>query len=450
MDVLHITHQFAPETRGGVEAYVLDVAGEQRRRELDARVLCGSHAMWDAAGLEALEVDGLPVHRLHRDDRYFDLYSKAWSPAAEAAIGAFLDEHRPRVVHVHQWIRMAPNLVALARSRGIPTAVTLHDFYSSCPRAFRVRPSGAPCDRELSVESCARCAPRYGHEPDAEIAEGLALFRDGMRAELGSAGAVLVGNAAIAELVGRTLGVPRERFDVLPLGYRPRFAGAPHLAGPAQDEGSPLRFAFWGGVGRHKGVATLVEAFARASGETVRPLELHVLGGFATPEFEAELRAAAVARPRLAVTFHGRFETDDLYAVAPHVGVFPSTCLETHGIVLDECFELGLPCIVGDLGAPASRVGGAGLVVRSGDAEDLARALLRFADEPELWGELAARIPPPPPSLAEHVDLLQARYEATPAGRADAAAIPLERRIAFLQMQRESALATIDPVERHR
>ncbi len=39
MDVLHIIHQFPPESRGGSESYLFDVAQRQRARGLDVAVL---------------------------------------------------------------------------------------------------------------------------------------------------------------------------------------------------------------------------------------------------------------------------------------------------------------------------------------------------------------------------------------------------------------------------
>jgi glycosyltransferase involved in cell wall biosynthesis len=148
------------------------------------------------------------------------------------------------------------------------------------------------------------------------------------------------------------------------------------------------------------------------------------------------------------VTFHGPFDAAQLHAAAPHVGVFPSTCLETWGLVLDECFELGLPCVVGDLGALPERAGGGGLVVRAGDDADLAHALQRFVDEPSLWGELRSRRPPPSPSLDEHVEALLAIYRrarSQPPPAPFAPLVPASRRIAFLWRQRESALSKVIP-----
>ncbi len=446
VDVLHVTHQFAPETRGGVESYVVDVGGEQARRGLDVHVLTGSHTGWERAGIEEVRVGGLPVHRLHRDDYYFDLFSKGWHPGAEALVRELLDRLAPRVVHVHQWIRMTSNLVEVARSRGIPTVVTLHDFYTSCPRAFRTRRGGEVCDQPLSVESCLDCAPRYGHESDEEVAAAIELFRDEKRAELELADAVLVGVGSTADLIASTTGIPRETFRVLPLGYRPRFSGRPLLPVPASE--GTFRFAFWGGVGRHKGVLVLVEAFrALLASRPRRPVELHVLGGFATPELEAELRACAEGLP---VTFHGPFTVEELYGVAPHAAVFPSTCLETHGLVLDECFELGLPCIVSEIGALPERAGDAALRVRPGDVGELARAMERLLVEPETRRKLRAGIPRRPLDLAEHCDALEAIYDqSSGAAATNGSASLARRRLELLWRQRESALALIDPREKH-
>ncbi len=449
MDILHLCHQYAPETRGGVESYVQDLSEAQRAAGHDVQVLTGSQEPWPAVGIERLQHGAVPVHRLHRDDLYFDLFSKAWHPGVGAAIETFVRTHAPRVVHIHQWIRLTTNLVEIVQRAGIPAVVTLHDYYASCPRAFRLRLDGSACSRELSPASCLDCVPRYGHERDAELAAGIELFRAQSRAELTMADAVLVGVSSTADLVAATLGLPRERFQVLSLGYRRRFPGHGRLAAPERN--GPLRFAFWGGVAPHKGIRVLVDALRELGRAPLpRPVEVHVLGGFATPAFETELRARAAGLP---VVFHGRFETADLLRMGAAVGVFPSTCLETFGIVLDECFELGLPAIVSDRGALAVRVGGGGLHTPAGDAAALAAAMRRFVDEPDLWSRLRDRLPALPPDLDQHVHELDAVYAAAAQHRAAAGpplgGIELAERVRVLLLQRESALARL-PVDDRR
>lgn len=442
-DVLHVIHQFPPESRGGSESYAFDLAQRQRQRGLAVAVLTGTKHAREAVTLVDAEVQGLPVTRLHRNDLYFDHHVKMWHPEVEARFEALLRARRPKLVHVHHWVRLTCNLVEVCARVGIPAVVTLHDYYTSCPRAFRRRPGDEACRRVLSPDSCRDCVPRYGYEPAHELDDGIALYADHYRAELSFAHAVLVAVGSTADLLAATTGVSRDRYRVLPLGYSPRFNGMSTLSAP--DEGKPLRFAFWGGIGRHKGVDVLLQAFGRVHERRPGRAQLHVLGGFESEAFEAELRGAARDRP---VVFHGPFDAAQLHASAPHVGVFPSTCIETFGLVLDECFELGLPCITSDLGALPERAGAAGLATRAGDADDLAGAMLRFVDEAELWPRLRDRIPPPSPDLDEHVDAMLAIYEQARTTPPPAPQFPLvsaQRRIAFLMKQRDSAMGKLVP-----
>ena len=113
MDVLHIIHQFPPESRGGSESYLFDVAQRQRARGLDVAVLSGSKHCRERVLVEPDLVEGLPVHRLHRDDLYFDHHAKMWHPQVEATFAELLQQWRPKLVHVHHWVRLTCNLVEI-------------------------------------------------------------------------------------------------------------------------------------------------------------------------------------------------------------------------------------------------------------------------------------------------------------------------------------------------
>jgi glycosyltransferase involved in cell wall biosynthesis len=446
MDVLHVIHQFLPEHRGGSETYAFQVAKLQQDRGMGVAVLTGTMVDTPEVRVDGYELEGLPVYRLHRDDLYFDHHVKAWHPGVEARFEQLLRELRPELVHVHHWVRLTSNLVEVCARLGIPAVVTLHDYYTSCPRAFRRRAGDEACRRELSTESCRDCVPKYGYEPAHELDDGVTLFLDTYRAELSLAAAVLVAVDSTGDLLAETTGLERRRYRTLPLGYRARFEGMSPLAAPSTDRA--LRFAYWGGVGRHKGVDVLLRALRVLHAQLAGRFELHVLGGFESEAYQQELRDLSDGLP---VTFHGAFEAAQLHAVAPDVGVFPSTCMETFGIVLDECFELGRPCIVSDLGALPERAGGAGLVTRAGDADDLARVMRRLLEEEALWRGLVEQIPPPPPSVDAHVDALTAVYaEARAAAAAPAAApqfapVDVQRRLSFLLKQRDTAMSQLLP-----
>ena len=442
LDVLHVIHQFPPETNGGSESYVLSLAKLQRAAGLDAQVLTGSIHNAPQVTLDRYEHEGVPVHRIHRDDEFFDHHVKSWHPGISARFGELLDELRPRVVHMHQWVRLSNDLVATARTRSVPVVVQLHDVYTSCPRAFRSRPDDPACLRPVSGFFCWDCVPRYGHEPREELEEGVDLFAASLRRELALAHTVLVAVPVIADILAHVSAMPRERYRTLTLGYEPRFVGMDKLAAPAQGE--RFRFAYWGGVGRHKGVHVLLQAMAKLP-PTSPPCELHVLGGFESEAYENELRALAQGLP---VTFHGRFTAEQLHAVRPHCGVFPSTCIETFGFVLDECFELGLPCITNDIGALAERSRGAALVAKTGDAQSLAEAMHRMVSDRPHYEYLRAGIPAPGPTMAEHSRQIAAIYQqawSTPAPAPCAPEVPWLRRVRFLMQQRDHAFSHLIP-----
>ncbi len=442
MKVLHVIHGYYPESTGGAEAYVRDLLAEQRRQGLEAALLTGSMKPWAACGVEELELEGTRALRVHRDDYHFDLHAKAYHPGIERIARDLLERERPDLVHVHQWLRLTSNLIEIAEDVGIPAVVTLHDVYTSCPRAFRVRADDEACFRELAVESCLRCVPRYGHETEAEVTEGIVLHRAQFQSELSAARVAITAAAATADLIAATTGFPRDKLTVLSLGYRRRFPGGAPKPSPLPTAGEPFRFGYWGNLTRRKGVHVLLQAFARVVPHAPRAVELHLLGGADTPDLERELRALAQGLP---VFFHGRYDYAQLAAAGLHMAAFPILGFETFGFVFDEAVELGIPCIVTDLGAMPQRAGAAALAVPPRDPDALALAMARVLGRPELCDELRARFPPLPPTPEQHgqaIADLYARACAAPrlwhAPRVD----PL-RRAAFLLRQRETALLAL-------
>jgi glycosyltransferase involved in cell wall biosynthesis len=442
--ILHVIHGYFDESRGGTESYVRELLAEQRRHDAEVLLLTGSMHPWETCGIEEQSVDGVRVLRVHRDDWYFDLHSKAYHPGVERLVRDVLERERPDLLHVHQWIRLTSNLLEIADDFGIPAVVTLHDLYTSCPRAFRVDRMGVPCFRPLSVASCLRCVPGYGHESDAELAEGIELHHAQYQSELGRARCVLVPSPRVAEMIANTTGFPLHRFTILPLAYRPRLS-IPVSRTPLPNGGEPFRFAYWGNVTERKGVHVLLEAVrALTARGAPRPFELHVFGGIDTDALRARLLDLAEDQP---VVLHGRYDYEQLAAARLHMAVFPMVCFETFGFVLDEAVELRMPSIVTDIGAMPERGGAAVIAVPPGDVEALSRALEEVLARPALRDELAARLPALPPAPPDHARALLRIYDRARTAPPLAAVHPVDplRRAAFAVMQRESALRSAHP-----
>ncbi|HHI79898.1 MAG TPA: glycosyltransferase [Planctomycetes bacterium] len=398
--ILHVVHGFPPESRGGTEAYVDALCRAQQALGQEPWLLHGSFEPRARVCLEERKDLPFPAFRLHRADTYSDFWDRAHCPRSSALIARFLEERKPDFVHVHQGIRLSDNIVELAEGMDIPAALSIHDLSPSCPACFRLRPDDTHCEREVSMDSCGDCVPTRGHESPEEIALGIGVFRDNARAQLRMARAVIVATQATASLVLRGLGLAREdcALRLLPLAHERRFGGG---AAEPRAQGGPLRLGFWGLITRRKGVDYLLQALGllHQGGEEAPSIQLELFGGIDTEELKAELEDLAEGLP---VRFHGRYEYPQLQKAGLDLAVFPSTCFETYGLVLDEAFELGIPAVVTDVGAFRERIGSGGFLVPPADPRALADLLRDLADNPSRVQEARKNLPQPGPLPEEH------------------------------------------------
>ncbi|HEU4331646.1 MAG TPA: glycosyltransferase, partial [Lapillicoccus sp.] len=208
-----------------------------------------------------------------------------------------------------------------------------------------------------------------------------APFRWLQRRALRSASAVSVCNAAAGALVERR-GFPG-RADVIPLGVdNASFArSAEHE--PASSRPGVVGYA--GRLAEHKGVHVLLEAVSGMPG-----VQLRVAGD--GPLASALLDRAQ--RPDLLgrVSFLGSLQDDDLADFYRGLDVLavPSlttpSWVEQFGRVAVEAMAAGVPVVASDSGALPDVVGGAGLLVRPGDAESLRTGLSTVLHDDDLAG----------------------------------------------------------------
>lgn len=399
--ILLVVHGFPPEFRGGTELYTFHLAKALRGRGHDVHVLCGSDEGREPPWVERLLVDGVPVHRVYRQGLFVDNWDKSYAPDVEVLLGQVLADVRPDIVHVQHWIRLTRTLVTACHEAGLPTVVTTHDTWTSCPRCFRIR-DGAFCERELSVTSCLDCVPRDSWHVEDELATEIELFRDDFRQELALARRVIAPSAAHRDLVARTCGMDPDRITVIAHGTIADFEPLRCAA----DADGRLRIGHWGKLFPMKGFHLILEA-ARTLPEELRDrLSIACWGEAPDPEYERRL---AELSKGLDVTFNGSFDRAVLQSAELDCAAFPSFASESYSFVLDEAFALGLPVITSDRGAFHERVGAAGLMCEAEDASSLATALRRFLEEPELLESCRAQIPTPV-AMDDHAAELESLY----------------------------------------
>ena len=453
--ILHITQGFPPEFIGGTELYCQALTTTLQRRGHTCFVLAGSYASAEAPAGVTTNEEGvsvtryvsplLPSWREHQHDSY--------DPEAEHVIKDYLQLIQPEVIHLHHWLRLTNNIVSLATELGLPTVVTLHDLWTTCARIHRQHKTGHFCQDLPTPTLCARCVERPVWQSEEEVQQVLALRQLQIEEELRLAQLLIVPSDSHRQLLGRLLGLGTDRFRVVQNGTITQLQPPPDTHAtrfPARR----LRLAYWGYLADFKGVHLILEAVHRLP----HPTEVEVYLAGLAPE-QHYLDSLKKRAEGLAVTFVGEYRPDDLARLDVDLVVLPSLAAESYGFVLDEAFQLGLPVIVSDRGALASRVGEAGLVFPAGSAEGLARRIQDLLETSSVLESLRQHIPPTPsPPMEKHAQTLEEIYEEVcrrPVERRDnGTTVQIGRRLQHFQQQlhtrdRDLHTLTVD-LEQHR
>lgn len=409
MRVLFVTASYPPDSVGGVELHVAGLARAMAAEGHEPAVLARTGRP-DLPHLQTLTetVDGVPVTRL--SNTFEDAGSFELLYAHEGIADAFAAELariKPDIVHVQHLTCLSTSIVERCREAGVPTVMTLHDFWMGCPRGQRIT-AGLDVCPTIRLEKCLPCLRELwphllgrGSDPDlpaeerdaADLAR-LEQYHAAMRSTLTSLDMLFTPSDFMRRMFV-DYGVEPERIQVvengLPTGHyqgrRPPTPGA-----------GPLRVGFIGSVLPSKGVHLLIEAVRQLGDPSGITLDVW---GEVLPFHNDRTYGERLERLRVGyesqVNLHGAYANDALPDILAGLDVLvvPSLWYEAFGLTIREAFLAGVPVVTANHGAMAEAVedGVSGLLFEAGDATSLARALRRLADDPALRARLAAGAP---------------------------------------------------------
>lgn len=444
MNILLATHHFPPKYWGGGELRTYETARWLQQQGHRVMVLClesiqdgdGKTLRYteDEFGATADEA-GIRVRRL-----YFNLaaspepfvYSYA-NPLIAAHLRELLAQEQPDLLHVIGGYLISSSVLDVARDFGIPSLVTLLEFWFLCPTNILLRGDGSLCEGPSDLVDCARCvmdAKRRYRIPDQKFPQASRAFWH-FAAAHPALGKPLGVAARIDELARRSTvlhdalvntdaivspsqfvvdvfaqnGVPRDKMHLI--GH---IEDAPPITARwHKNPSQTLRIGYLGQIIRMKGVDVLVDAFARLKPGAVNA-ELKIYGNLqAAPEFGKMLQTRAAGNPN--IIFAGTYDREQVFEVLQDldVVVFPSIWYENAPRVIREAFETGTPVIATNLGSAAEYVihDKNGLLFEKGDVAGLTAQLQRLVDEPELVAQLRRGIPRVKPVEQEMGELLE-------------------------------------------
>lgn len=412
MKILHVIHRFVDTARRGSELYTYNLSRSLADKH-EVAVLYTS-ARQAPGSLTRSHFDGLTTFVVGTDSSWEEAKLQGRSRPSERAFRRVLHTWEPDVVHFHHLLFHSLGLPTIARSAGVPTMLTLHDFWLLCPQInlldHRQRVSW-PINRSKCVTCCAANAGRayswrrlWGWEPTVlaqKAARALYLRRGRPRfvAKVFEDVGLFVAPSHHVRDRFVQQGAPASRVVVCGHGIGHELR-PPHYR-PKEDRSGPLRCGYVGTIAPHKGIDVLLEAFAGIHDASV------VVYGAVPPAYAARARTGTIR-------FMGELRDDDKAAAFGQMDVLivPSIWFETHSLVTQEAFLFGVPVLASAIGALPELVddGQNGLLFRPGDSADLRSKIEHLARNRDHVRALAARVPRVK-STAEHMGEIEEFYE---------------------------------------
>ncbi len=404
MRILFALHAYLPDGKGGTETHVASLAKVLARQHA-VRVVAreGDPNKPDFAVTKSV-VDGIEV--VHINNLYANATSFGWIYKNEKIHELFereLVDFRPDLVHVHHLTGLSSTIVETIKAGGLPLVMTLHDFWTVCPRGQRITKELDICetvDRNLCFHCLAGIWPQMFADRKSEPTEldtrgklapaSLATFDRHMQYILGLADVLITPSEYHRERM-LEFQLPIDRMVALPHGLD----HGPFRNAAAMRHPRPVkRIGYIGSVIPIKGVHILMDAF-RILGRS--DIELHIHGdAFAFHDdrnYSDRLQARAIGHPN--IHFDGPYRPVDLPRILSNLDILvvPSLWWETFCLTIREGLLAGVPVLASDLGAMREALDGEenGLLFKAGDARDLADRLTQLIADDSLRTRLTNR-----------------------------------------------------------
>jgi len=284
-----------------------------------------------------------------------------------------LEKEKFDILHAHNFFpKLSPSIFDAARSAGVASVLTLHNFRLTCAAGTLFR-NGAVCQQCLHKPAFPAVTNRCYRGSLAGSASVAAMIQIHKAVTWRRKVDRFIALSSFAIEVFSHAGIPRERIRVKPNFVPDCATPEMMISGDANGRRQHRNgFVFVGRLSPEKGCDTLIEAWRGIEA----PLTLIGDG----PELDT-LRASAPAN----VTFAGRQSAPSVKRAMENARavIVPSRWYETFGLVAVEAMMNGTPVIASRIGALPDIVEHevTGLLVEPGDVAGLRHAILRLAHD---------------------------------------------------------------------
>jgi glycosyltransferase involved in cell wall biosynthesis len=417
MKILIAVHHLPPNYLGGAEWRAYRTARALIKHGHTVQIIC-VESINDVNSNGVIYKDDIydeiPVRRLHFNLANTPspfLYSYC-NPLIGQCVDDVIASFQPDVFHLISGYLMTGCTIESAIAAGVPSVVTLTDFWFLCPRITLMRSDDSLCETPGDPISCALCLRKERRRyrvPDKlsggmfgyalsffwrmkkdKLLEALENRRSYLYSLLEKVNIVISPSQFLKKLY-EMQGITSPRFLYMRQGLD---INRWLVSNPVNDDSS-LRIGYIGQIAKHKGVNILIRAFGllNRKGQNLKLLLYGDTDMF--PDFTNQLKKQVGYGDN--VIFAGKFDHSMIRQI--HSGldlvVVPSIFYENSPNVILEAFANGTPALVSNLGGMAELVedGEGGFRFEPGNEESLAKMLQRFIDQPDLAIKLGSKVP---------------------------------------------------------
>jgi len=407
MRILTVIHYFILFGLGGSEYYSYYLSKELSKQH-DVHLFFTIPEDGDKGKVVQGHYDDIPYWALRKNRMPYSHPFQDRNRWVEEEFNKVLKQFKPDLIHFQHLINLSLNLPSLAKRRGIPSCLTLHDFWFLCPRTIFLTSDLKICDNH-SPRKCLDCLQeeigyyltqgkvrglwRLGKREVKRLFNvkkkvialfNLALWRvHWVKKVFKDVDVFIAPSQFLLEKYAQS-GLSREKIVLIRHGFNKNdFYGIRRTASPK------VRFAFVGTIRVHKGIYLLIDAFNKITGSA----ELKIYGRLLPPVVD-DLKKR-ITNPDIHIM--GELKKEDKRKAFSEIDVLivPSLCYENSPLTINEGFLAKIPVITADIGGMAELVkdGEYGFTFPVGDAEKLAEKIQLFIKNPELKNKLSSNLP---------------------------------------------------------
>jgi glycosyltransferase involved in cell wall biosynthesis len=304
------------------------------------------------------------------------LYSRQARQELREMVKAF----RPDIAHVRNiYHHLSPSILWELKAQGVPVVYHLNDFKLLCP-SYNMVSRGRPCERchggkfwHVMTEGC------YEGPPGATLVLAAeAYLHKWLRSYETCVARFLVPSHFVKQKL------VENRWEAEKISVLPHFQNLPSETVSEAKADAPI--LYFGRLSAEKGLTDLLRAMYQ-----LPAIRLQIAGE--GPQ-RADLEELAKKLELANVEFVGRVAGPQLDRLisSSRFTVLPSHAYETLGKTILESYAWGRSVVASDLGSRRELVheGETGVLFRSGDVSQLARAISFLAERPQLATDLGA------------------------------------------------------------